>query len=96
MTATWDSPPRPNESGFPAFKAAFRKFIVARDIKDPKRTTNDDKREKNEYKREHALREGEQPQLGQDPSLKLMPFQVGSLMVSYARHVDSSLHSYLD
>ncbi len=33
-------------------------------------------RPRDEYKRKHALKEAEDLKLGQDPKLKLMPFQV--------------------
>jgi chromodomain-helicase-DNA-binding protein 4 len=74
--ATWDSPPRPDDPNFATFEAAFHKYISARQVVPTKKPAAFDKRPRNEYKKKYALGEGQQPELGQDASLKLMPFQV--------------------
>ncbi|EGO30851.1 hypothetical protein SERLADRAFT_444458 [Serpula lacrymans var. lacrymans S7.9] len=78
--ATWDSPPRPNESTYAAFKNAFRRYIDSRNVYVNKLTPSQaktfDNRPKGGYKNNHALRGDVQPDLGQSNALKLMPFQV--------------------
>ncbi|EIN14062.1 hypothetical protein PUNSTDRAFT_140446 [Punctularia strigosozonata HHB-11173 SS5] len=77
--STWDSPPCPNDADYPAFEVAFRRFVSAREIKVVKKRDLPDNRTKNEYKKKYALVEGQQPDLGQDDTLKLMPFQLDGL-----------------
>lgn len=78
--ATWDSPPRPDEPGYSAFKVAFERFLDSRKVhislRSKKQVEAFENRRKNEYRQRHALKEGGQLNLGQQSQLKLMPFQV--------------------
>jgi chromodomain-helicase-DNA-binding protein 4 len=78
--ATWDSPPRPGEPGYSAFKVAFGRFLESRKVhiklRSKKQIDTFEDRRKNEYRQRHALKEGGQLNLGQQSQLKLMPFQV--------------------
>jgi chromodomain-helicase-DNA-binding protein 4 len=78
--ATWDSPPRPGEPGYSAFKVAFERFLDSRKVQIKLRSKKEiesfENRRKNEYRQRHALKEGRQLDLGQQSHLKLMPFQV--------------------
>ncbi|KAI9461026.1 hypothetical protein BJY52DRAFT_1168379 [Lactarius psammicola] len=78
--ATWDSPPRPGEPGYSAFKVAFGRFLESRKVhiklRSKKQIEAFENRRKNEYRQRHALKEGGQLNLGQQSQLKLMPFQV--------------------
>ncbi|KAG2075089.1 hypothetical protein BDR04DRAFT_1133497 [Suillus decipiens] len=76
--ATWDSPPRSDESGYLAFEAAFQRFIDSQNIfvrKSDKEVKKLESREKDGYA-PHALRQKRQPKLGQSSQLQLMPFQM--------------------
>ncbi|TFK36879.1 hypothetical protein BDQ12DRAFT_686022 [Crucibulum laeve] len=77
--ATWDTPPLPEESGFEAFMTAFKRFVESRDVVVPKlskaHAEKFDNRDKDGF-RKHLLKEAADLDLGQDSSLKLMPFQV--------------------
>ncbi|KAF9479710.1 hypothetical protein BDN70DRAFT_878461 [Pholiota conissans] len=78
--ATWDTPPRPGELGYAAFKSAFGRFIDGQTVFVPKQTKayweTFDNRKKDEYRKRHLLKEASDLELGQAPGLKLMPFQV--------------------
>jgi len=86
LLATWDSPPRKGKSGYSAFETAFKRFVDSRQVQVMKLTKDEIKklgnRPEDGYKRKYALKkeEGEQPALGQNKQLKLMPFQV---IISY-------------
>lgn len=77
---SWDSPPRPDEPGYAAFENAFKRFLAARQVQVPKRTIKEakafDDRPKNAWRKRYQFTDVHQPQNGQDPQLKLMPFQV--------------------
>lgn len=77
--ATWDSPPRHGKFGYAAFETAFIRFVESRKVKIPKKAlTSIEDRPTGMYKKKYALNreKGEQPVLGQDKALTLMPFQV--------------------
>lgn len=77
--ATWESPPPYKAPGWPAFKNAFRRFLVAQTVTvaslPPNKYKQFDGRPKNVFMKKYKFTPDEQPQLGQD-KLKLMPFQV--------------------
>ncbi|KAJ6604478.1 SNF2 family DNA-dependent ATPase [Mycena vulgaris] len=77
--ATWDSPPRSVEPGYLAFKTALSRFIASRKvyipIRDGAKGTKFDSRLKEGYSK-HVLKNASELKLGQDPSFKLMDFQV--------------------
>ncbi|EDR15764.1 SNF2 family DNA-dependent ATPase [Laccaria bicolor S238N-H82] len=77
--ATWDTPPRAHETGYDSFVVAFNRFVDSRSVVVPKlnrtHTKDFDAREKGGYKK-HILKDASDLDLGQDPRLKLMPFQV--------------------
>ncbi|KDQ63375.1 hypothetical protein JAAARDRAFT_169132 [Jaapia argillacea MUCL 33604] len=77
--STWDSPPRRGQRGYAAFRAAFERFIAARQVVVPAKSKAEyakfDKRVEDGY-RKFALRSGAQPSLGQNKQLALMPFQI--------------------
>lgn len=84
FTATWDSPPRAGEPGYAAFQTAFQRFVDSRQVQVMNLPADEvkkfDKRAKDKYKKSFALdREKlEQPVLGQNKQLSLMPFQVNT------------------
>ncbi|KAF8167730.1 SNF2 family N-terminal domain-containing protein [Crassisporium funariophilum] len=77
--ATWDAPPRPGEMFYEAFKTAFDRYINSRSVLVPKHDKAYwkvfDNRVEDGY-RKHLLRDASDLDIGQLPSLKLMPFQV--------------------
>jgi hypothetical protein len=80
ITATWDSPPRQDEPGYSAFKVAFERLLDSRKVhiklRSKKQIEAFESRRKNEFRQRHALKQDQQPDLGQQEQLKLMPFQV--------------------
>ncbi|TFK56559.1 hypothetical protein OE88DRAFT_1730039 [Heliocybe sulcata] len=77
--ATWDSPPRKGEFGWEEYRKAFQRLIESRSVvvlSDPKTKST---RAPDGFRKRHAFKEGDQPSLGQDPGLALMPFQVDGL-----------------
>ncbi|EAU92718.2 SHREC complex subunit Mit1 [Coprinopsis cinerea okayama7 len=76
---SWDSPPRRGEPGYDAFARAFKRFLHSRTVLVPKRKPAEqdkfDNRPLNGYGK-YRLKDPAGLELGQDPSLKLMPFQV--------------------
>lgn len=82
--ASWDSPPRPDDPGYDAFKTAFKRFVDSRLVIVPKLSITEakafDQRSKDEYRLKYVLKDAADLDLGQDPKLKLMPFQVGRLL----------------
>ncbi|KAI0652071.1 SNF2 family N-terminal domain-containing protein [Trametes meyenii] len=75
--ASWDSPPHPSEASYPAYLTAFKRYLAARSVTVPSRNKNSGivKRGLSWRKRDRFRMEN-QPNLGQGPQLKLMPFQV--------------------
>lgn len=78
--STWESPPRKGDPGWSAFETAFERFLAARDVVVPVLSRDDQKtfdaRPKNGFMRNYRFTPENQPDLGQAPGLKLMPFQV--------------------
>ncbi|THV06013.1 hypothetical protein K435DRAFT_744240 [Dendrothele bispora CBS 962.96] len=78
--ATWDTPPKRSDPTYTAFEIAFRRFVSAREVTVVKHKkgaiTALDKRTKGEYRRKLMFKDPSEIQLGQDPKLKLMPFQL--------------------
>ncbi|KAI0756774.1 SNF2 family N-terminal domain-containing protein [Daedaleopsis nitida] len=75
--ASWDSPPRRREPGFTAYEKAFQRFLFARSVTVPSRNKKDPLPKKGDrWRATEAFTDESQPDLGQDPQLKLMPFQV--------------------
>lgn len=78
--ATWDSPPRQDEPGYPAFKVAFERFLNSRKVhiklRNKKEVEAFERRQKNEFRQKYISKKDQQPDLGQQERLKLMPFQV--------------------
>lgn len=78
--ASWDSPPLQGEAGYTAFQNAFERFVAAQELHVPKLSSAEakafDGRPQNAWRKKWAFTVEEQPQLGQSPQLKLMPFQV--------------------
>ncbi|KAG6821361.1 hypothetical protein H0H93_014158 [Arthromyces matolae] len=75
--ASWDSPPRQSDTTYPAFKSALRRYVHSRSVTVPKRNLDcTDKRTKDLYRSQHAMKDPSDLHIGQDPKLKLMPFQV--------------------
>ncbi|KAJ7932575.1 SNF2 family DNA-dependent ATPase [Mycena leptocephala] len=74
--ATWDSPPRPNDPGYSAFKTALARFIASREVYIPeggKPAKHDRKAEG--YSRDR-IEDASELDIGQDPAFQLMDFQV--------------------
>jgi chromodomain-helicase-DNA-binding protein 4 len=80
LLVAWDTPPLPGEYGRVAFEKAFERFVNSRHVIvpviDKKKANERDNRPKDGFRRNLLLKDGEQPDLGQDSQLKLMPFQV--------------------
>lgn len=80
LSASWDSPPLQGEAGYTAFQNAFERFVAAQELHVPKLSSAEakafDGRPQNAWRKKWAFTVEEQPQLGQSPQLKLMPFQV--------------------
>ncbi|KAI0801048.1 hypothetical protein C8Q74DRAFT_1364698 [Fomes fomentarius] len=75
--ASWDSPPRSGEIDYAAYEKAFARFIFAESVTVPKRDKKRPPQKKGAgWLRREAFTCDSQPDLGQDPQLKLMPFQV--------------------
>ncbi|GJE85782.1 chromatin remodeling factor-like protein [Phanerochaete sordida] len=78
--SAWESPPRREDAGWSAFESAFERFLSARDVVVPVISKDDqrmfDDRPKNGFMRNYKFTPDSQPELGQAPSFKLMPFQV--------------------
>ncbi|KAJ7706367.1 SNF2 family N-terminal domain-containing protein [Mycena rosella] len=79
--ATWDSPPRPDGSGYLAFKTALIRFIASRTVYIPLRDGAKGTKGKFENRvkdgyHKFRLENASELRLGQDPSFKLMDFQV--------------------
>lgn len=79
--ASWDSPPRPGDSGYAAFQTAFERFLAARAVMVPRREKSeldvfDNGRQKNAWRKKYAFTHEKQPENGQDIQFKLMPFQI--------------------
>ncbi|KAJ7042418.1 SNF2 family DNA-dependent ATPase [Mycena alexandri] len=74
--ATWDSPPRPSEPGYSAFKTALARFVASHEVNipdGPKPAKHN--RVKEGYSKDR-IQDASELDLGQDPSFKLMDFQV--------------------
>jgi len=80
IIATWDSPPRQGEPGYSAFKIAFGRFLDSRNVQIKLRSKQQietfENRRRNEFRQRYALKQDQQPDIGQQEQLKLMPFQV--------------------
>jgi chromodomain-helicase-DNA-binding protein 4 len=80
IIATWDSPPRQDEPGYSAFQVAFESFLDSRRVHIKLRNKKEievfERRRKNEFRQNYASKRDQQPDLGQQERLKLMPFQV--------------------
>ena len=75
--ASWDSPPRPNDPTYALFENAFKRLVASRSVTVPSRGKNDlVKKEGVSWLVGKAFTVESQPQLGQDPKYKLMPFQI--------------------
>ncbi|KAK1228665.1 hypothetical protein PQX77_008318 [Marasmius sp. AFHP31] len=80
--ATPDSPPRPGDETYGAFRRAMLRYIAARQVEIQKPSSFDKSpygklnRERDGFRSHHALKNAEDLDLGQDSKLKLMPFQV--------------------
>lgn len=78
--ATWDSPPREDEPGYSAFKLAFERFLDSRRVhikfRNRKEIEAFEGRRRNEFRQNYVSEKDQQPDLGQQERLKLMPFQV--------------------
>ncbi|KAG7450689.1 uncharacterized protein BT62DRAFT_985010 [Guyanagaster necrorhizus] len=78
--ASWDSPPQKTDITYQAFESALSRYINSRTVQVPKLKAHEisayENRPKDEYKRKYALLDAADLNLGQQPELKLMPFQV--------------------
>ncbi|TFK30824.1 hypothetical protein FA15DRAFT_608326 [Coprinopsis marcescibilis] len=95
--ATWDSPPRKGEHGYDAFVKAFKRFVASRTVFVPKKTGSQQKKIDDRSEDgfgDYVLKDPAGLELGQDPNLKLMPFQVDGfnwLCDNWWRHQTSIL-----
>ena len=77
--ATWDSPPTEEDRNFGAFQNAFKRFIASRSVNVKSLFKKSAKEEHEKLKLTHKIprfTDEKQPQMGQDPKLSLMSFQV--------------------
>ncbi|KAI0785072.1 SNF2 family N-terminal domain-containing protein [Abortiporus biennis] len=70
--ATWDTPPKPEDPGYPALLTAFKRYREARVVVVPKPGKIRDEIKK----RPLRFTDDRQPQLGQNQQLRLMNFQI--------------------
>jgi len=77
---SWDTPPQPGEFGFQSFQNAFRRFITSRSVLIPRRNKQDARAFDDREKGGCPITVKGTPELGQNPDLKLMPFQVCVLL----------------
>jgi chromodomain-helicase-DNA-binding protein 4 len=79
ILASWDAPPRPGESGYEAFLNAFKRFIHSRTVFVRKLKPAEEKKFEDRPAGgfgKYRLRDPGGLELGQEPSLKLLHFQV--------------------
>lgn len=99
FSASWDSPPRRGEPGYEAFATAFKRYVHGRTVQvpihDKKYIATFENRPLDEFRRKHALRDPAGLDLGQDPSLKLMPFQVSKGLYNHGMVVDPCIGGWL-
>lgn len=94
ILATWDSPPRPGTFGYEEFKIAFDEFLRARDVHVKKKSASEIQKIEDRSGRRRwessvlGIPENGVYDIGQDPSSKLMPFQVS---VKRNRHASLSI-----
>ncbi|KAJ7786129.1 SNF2 family DNA-dependent ATPase [Mycena metata] len=74
--ATWDSPPRPSEPGYSAFKTALARFIASHEVNIPDNSKPAMHNRVAEGYSKDRIQDASELDLGQDPSFKLMDFQV--------------------
>ncbi|KAL1760995.1 SNF2 family N-terminal domain-containing protein, partial [Schizophyllum commune] len=74
--ATWDAPPQREDSGYDDFKRALERNLLARTVKVPKKMPQHVEDRKKDGFTKHRLKQPTDLKIGQDPALKLMPFQV--------------------
>ncbi|KAJ4485941.1 SNF2 family DNA-dependent ATPase [Lentinula aciculospora] len=78
--ATWDAPPKATDPAYPAFQQALKRFSQAREVQVEKYSKEKLSvfldRQKDFFRKKLALKGADELDLGQDPTLKLMPFQV--------------------
>ncbi|TRM65956.1 SNF2 family N-terminal domain-containing protein [Schizophyllum amplum] len=74
--ATWDAPPREGEPGYADFKRALERNLIGRTVTVPRKMPQRiEDRPKKGFEPYH-LEDASELKIGQDPALKLMPFQV--------------------
>lgn len=77
MIASWDSLPRTGAAGYTAYEKALKRLISARSVTVPARDKKADvARDGVNWLLKQKFTVDNQPDLGQDAQLKLMPFQV--------------------
>jgi len=100
LAATWDSPPRPDEPGYESFAKAFERYVRARDVRIPKYTDAELRqianRPKDEYRHRHLLKDAADVKLGQNPDLRLLPFQVGWIEIFVLHPVTQGVDRLMD
>ncbi|KAI0654200.1 SNF2 family N-terminal domain-containing protein [Cubamyces menziesii] len=75
--ASWDAPPRSSDAGYAAYCNAFKRFLFARSVTVPIRNNKQAVTKGGvSWLLRQKFTEESQPQLGQGPQFKLMPFQV--------------------
>ncbi|KAI0673358.1 hypothetical protein C8Q78DRAFT_968243 [Trametes maxima] len=75
--ASWDSPPRRSEPSYAAYQTAFKRYLGARSVTVPLRNKKDGVAKSGpKWLKRDSFTTEKQPNLGQGPQLKLMPFQV--------------------
>ncbi|KAJ3843907.1 SHREC complex subunit Mit1 [Lentinula raphanica] len=78
--STWDTPPKPTDPTYPAFRSALERFSAARKVQverySKEKLSAFLRRQKDEFRKKLALKSAGDLELGQNPELRLMPFQV--------------------
>ncbi|KAI0778404.1 hypothetical protein BD413DRAFT_489884 [Trametes elegans] len=74
--ASWDSPPQPDQPGYPAFLNAFQRYLFARSVTVSATGKRGPAKSGAQWLAKQKFTTESQPQLGQAEQLKLMPFQV--------------------
>lgn len=94
VIATWDAPPKATDPFYPAFQQALHRFSEARKVQVEKYSKEKLSafldRQQDLFRKTLAIKTADQLDLGQNPELRLMPFQVSALFRTVSASYDDS------
>ena len=77
VTASWDSPPLEEDPGYALYVRAFKRLVSSRSVVVRSLGKNEEiEKDGSRWERYKSFTTESQPELGQDPKFKLMPFQI--------------------